>query len=63
VLLNKPPRLPNALPKLPVGPRLAALRLLPSKPKRLPNVLLRLLAKLARLLNKRLKLNACKCNH
>jgi hypothetical protein len=63
LLLSKPPRLLNALPKLHEDPRLAALRLLLSKPKRRLNVLPKLLVKLAKLLNKRLRLNACKCNH
>jgi hypothetical protein len=61
--LSKPPRLLNVLPRLPEDPKLAALRLLPSKPKRPLNALPRLLVKLAKLLNKRPRLNACKCTN
>jgi hypothetical protein len=63
LLLSKPPRLLNALHLLPVDPRLAALHLLLSKPPRLLNVLPKLLVKLAKLLNKRPRLNVCKYNN
>jgi hypothetical protein len=60
---SKPPRLLLALHLLPVDPKLAALLKLPSKPKRLPPGLPKLLVKLVKLLLKRLRLNACKCNY
>jgi hypothetical protein len=63
LLLSKHPRLLNALPKLHEDLKLAALLKLLSKPKRRLNVLPKLLVKLAKLLNKRLRLNACKCNY
>jgi hypothetical protein len=60
--LNKPLRLLPALRLLPREPKLVALRLLPSKPLRLPPRPLRLLVKPAKLPNKLLKLNVCKYN-
>jgi hypothetical protein len=45
-----------------VDPKLVALRLLLSKHKRLPNVLLKLLVRLDKLLNRLLRLNVCKYN-
>jgi hypothetical protein len=47
---------------LPGDPRLAALRLLLSKPKRPPSALPKLLVKLVKPLLRLLRLNACKCN-
>jgi hypothetical protein len=63
LLLSKHPGLPNELPKLLEDPKLDALLKLLSKRKRRLNVLPKLLVKLAKLLNKRLKLNVCKYNH
>jgi hypothetical protein len=62
LLLSKPLRLLNALHLLPVDPKLDALLKLPSKPKRRLNALPKLLVKLAKLLNKRPRLNVCKYN-
>jgi hypothetical protein len=63
LLLSKHPRLLNELPKLLEDPKPDALLKLLSKPKRRLNVLPKLLVKLAKLLLKRLRLNACKCNY
>jgi hypothetical protein len=59
---NRPLRLLNALLRLLEDPRLVAVRLLLSKLKRRLSVLPRPLVRLAKLLNRRLRLNACKCN-
>ena len=63
LLPSKPPRLLNALHLLPVDPKPVAVRLLPSKLLRLLPRPLKLLVKLDKLLNRLLRLNACKCNH
>jgi hypothetical protein len=63
LLLSKPPRLLNVLHLLPVDLKLDARLKLPSKPKRLLNALPKLLVRLAKLLNKRPRLNACKYNY
>jgi hypothetical protein len=60
---NRPPRLLSALLRLLEDLRLVAVRLLLSKLKRRLSVLPQLLVRLAKLLNRRLRLNACKCNY
>jgi hypothetical protein len=63
LLLSKLLRRLNVLLRLHEDPKLAALHLQPSKLLRRLNVLPKLLVKLARLLNKRLRLNVCKYNY
>jgi hypothetical protein len=60
LLLNKLLRPPKELRLLPVDPKPVAARLPLSKLKRLPNVPLKLLVKLDKLLLRLLRLNVCK---